>query len=414
MKTTKNVYHKIASYEAKGKIDKILLLYSGGLDTSVMIKWLMDEYGADIYTLTLNIGQADDNFDEVKKKALDLGVKKAIVLDLQEEFANEYITKGLKANACYQGNYHLFCPLGRAIVSKKAVEVAHQEGISIIAHGCTGKGNDQVRFDSYITTLDPSIKILAPVREWGLTRQEEIEYAAKHKIPIKNHSKLYSYDENLWGNSAEGGEIENVTLAPKFEQILITNNHVKKTPNDPATITIEFEQGIPMKLNDKSIDLVNMLKALTHIGAEHGIGTLNFIEDRIVGLKVRGVYEQPAAEILITAHKELEKLVSTCEENDFKTIIDNKWAALCYRAKWYEPLMDSLNSFIDNQNKKVTGKVTCMLFKGNVTILSIDSPFSLLNCKLASFDSHEFNQQASASFIEHYSLQQKMAYNVMK
>lgn len=406
----KNLYKKIASYEAKGALDKVLLLYSGGLDTSTMIKWIMDKYNADVYTLTLNIGQTDDNFDEIKQKALNLGVKKAYVVDAQEEFASEYITKAIKANADYQNGYHLFCPIGRVLISKKAVEIANKENIKVIAHGATGKGNDQVRFDSYMTLLNPKIKILAPVREWSLTRKEQIEYAKKHGIPLQSHSKLYSYDQNLWGLSAEGGEIEDVKLEPKISQILLQNVEIKDALKDPSKITLEFEKGIPVKMNGQKVDLVSLIKALTSLGSAHGIGTKYFIEDRIVGLKVRGVYEQSAAEILITAHKELEKLVSTGEENEFKNAIDSKWAYLCYKAKWFDPLMDDLNAFIEKQNEKVTGKVTLILHKGNVVVTAIDSPYSLNNSVLASFDSHQFNQNASASFIEHYSLQQKMAY----
>lgn len=410
----KPIYHKITTYEAKEPIKKVLLLYSGGLDTSVMIKWIQEKYKAELTTLTLNIGQADENFDEIKSKAIKLGVKKAIVLNAEKEFAENYITKAIKANADYQDGYHLFCPLGRALISKKAVEIANKEKISVIAHGATGKGNDQVRFDSYITTLDPSIKILAPVREWALTRKEEIAYAKKHNIPLQSHSKLYSCDQNLWGISSEGGDIENVDAAPDLKKILIRNQPIEKTLNSPSIISIEFVKGIPVKLNDKEISLVNMIKALTKLGAEHGIGTKYFIEDRIVGLKIRGIYEQPAAEILIKAHKELEKLVSTKEELSFKTLVDNKWADLCYSAKWHEPLMDNLNSFIDAHSKKVTGIVKCSLFKGKVDIVSISSDYSLLNSNLASFDSNTFNQQASAAFIEHYSLQQKMAHQLAK
>jgi len=405
----KSNYKKIASYEAKGKIDKVLLLYSGGLDTSVMIKWLMDEYGAEVTTLTVNIGQRDENFDEIEQKALNLGVKKAVVLNVQEPFAADYLTKAIMANADYQGGgYHLFCPLGRIIIAEKAVEVAKQEGISVIAHGATGKGNDQVRFDSYITTIDPSIKILAPVREWQLTRKEELAYAKKHNIPISNHSKLYSYDENLWGNSAEGGEIEDIKLEPELDKILIQNELPVRAHGEPATVSIDFVEGVLMALNGQKIDIVNMVKALTALGSAHGVGTTYLTEDRIVGLKVRGIYEQPAARILITAPKELEKLVSTFEEHEFKSYVDNKWATMCYKAQWFNPLMDNLNLFIKAANKKVTGTVKCLLYKGSVHVVSIDSPYSLVDSEMASFDSHEFNQQASAGFIEQYSLQSRM------
>jgi argininosuccinate synthase len=412
----KTQYTKITSYEAKkGEFDKVLLLYSGGLDTSVMIKWLQDNYEVDVYAVTLNIGQIDDNLEKVKEKALKLGAKKAIIIDAQEEFANEYLTKAICANADYQGGYHLFCPLGRAIISKKIVEVAHQEGINVIAHGCTGKGNDQVRFDSYITTLDPNIKIVAPVREWSMGRSEEIEYAKKHNIPLSSHNPIYSYDENLWGCSAEGGEIEDVTKVPKLENILIMSQMVEKVTSGPTDLTIEFEKGLPVALNGQKLDLVNLIKSLFKLGSAHGIGTKIFVEDRIVGLKVRGVYEQPAAEILINAHKELEKLVSTKEENEFKTAVDNKWANLCYCAKWYEPLMKNLNAFISKQNEKVTGTVHVKLFKGNVFVTAIESKYSLVNSNMASFDNGlSFNQNVSAGFIELYGLQQKMAYMVGK
>lgn len=409
MKKSKNIYHKIATYEAKENIDKVLLLYSGGLDTSVMVKWINETYGAEVYALTINIGQNEEDFNEIKQKALKLGAKKAVLVDAQEEFANEYLSKAIKANVDYQHGYHLFCPLGRAIISKKAVEIAQQEGIKIIAHGSTGKGNDQVRFDSYVTTLDPSIKIMAPVRENSMTRNEELEYAKKHNIPIKTRNTLYSYDQNLWGNSAEGGEICDVKLIPNMDEILIQNAGIKESLSAPSTITIGFEKGIPVKLNGHKLSLVNIIKAVSALGSAHGVGTKILTEDRIVGLKVRGVYEEPAAAILVQAHKELEKVVSTFEENDFKEIVDHKWAALCYRAKWYEPLMWDLNALIDKQNEKVSGTVTVQVFKGNVYIMAIDSKYSLIDANMASFDTHEFNQQASASFIEHYSFQQKMA-----
>ncbi len=403
-------YKKIASYEAKSNIDKILLLYSGGLDTSVMIKWLMDKYKAEVTTLTVNIGQKDGDFEEIKQKALNLGVKKALFVDAQEQYAQECLTQAIKANADYQGGgYHLFCPLGRVMIAKIAVETAKQEGIWIIAHGATGKGNDQIRFDSYVTTLDPSMKILAPVREWQLTRKEEIAYAKEHNIPISSHNKLYSYDENLWGSSAEGGEIEDIKLSPELNKILIQNQPPQTCHDKESEIELEFLGGLPVALNGQKIDLVNLIKALTALGSTHGIGTTYLTEDRIVGLKVRGIYEQPAARILITAHKELEKLVSTYEELEFKTFADAKWSALCYRAQWFNPLMNSLNSYMTAANAKVTGKVKCVLYKGCIHVVSIDSPYSLLDAGLVSFDTCGFNQQASAGFIEHYSMQTRMA-----
>lgn len=405
-----NIYQKITSYEAKSPFDKVLLLYSGGLDTSVMIKWIQDKYKCDVYTLTVDIGQTDCDFQEIKKKALKLGVKKTFLVDAKKEFAENVLSKAIKANASYQGSYHLFCPLGRVMISKKAVEFAQKEGIFVIAHGCTGKGNDQVRFDSYITILDPKMKILAPVRESSLTRKEQMKYVKKYNIPLNAHFKSYSYDQNLWGSSAEGGEIEDCAKIPDLSKILIVNESIEKALPEPSTVTIEFLKGVPVKLNGKAYELAYIIETLKYLGSKHGIGTKIFIEDRIVGLKVRNVYEQAAAEILVSAHKELEKLVTTYEENEFKFMVDNKWAELCYRAQWFDPLMKDLNAFIDQMNLKVSGIVTCVLFKGNVQIVAMESPYSLSNSKMASFDSHEFNQQASAGFIEHYSFQQKIAY----
>jgi len=412
----KSNYTKISSYEAKkGEFDKVLLLYSGGLDTSCMVKWLMDEYKVDVYTLTLNIGQIEQNFDKIKEKALKLGVKKAMVVDAQEEFAKEYLIQAIKANADYQGGYHLYCPLGRAIISKKVVEVAQKEGINVIAHGCTGKGNDQVRFDSYITTLDPSMKIIAPVREWSMSRDQEIAYAKKNKIELSLHNPKYSYDENLWGSSGEGGDIEDVTKTPDLEEILIKNEVLENVVIGASDVSIDFEKGVPVALNGNKIGLVSLIKALSALGAAHGIGTNIFIEDRVVGLKVRGVYEQPAAEILITAHKQIEKLVSTKEQNEFKSMVDMKWADLCYSAKWLNPLMKDLNSFIDSMNSKVTGTVYLKLHKGNVYTMSIKSKYSLVNSNMVSFNHHGgFNQNVSAGFIELYGLQQKMAWMIGK
>ncbi|OIP81396.1 argininosuccinate synthase [Candidatus Peregrinibacteria bacterium CG22_combo_CG10-13_8_21_14_all_44_10] len=410
------MYKKIASHEAsKAEANSVLLLYSGGLDTSVMLKWIKDEYEADVTTLTVNIGQIAD-FDEIKKKAENLHVKEAIVVDATEDFAKNYITKAIKANASYQGNYHLFCPIGRAIISKIAVQIAQEKNIKVIAHGCTGKGNDQVRFESYITTLDPTLKTIAPVREWGMGRDEELAYAKKHGIPVPHTvDKPYSYDDNLWGCSAEGGEIEEIDQTPILENILKVCKTPTSAPDMPQTIKISFKQGIPTAINGETMELQSLIATLNKLGAEHGVGITHLIEDRMIGLKVRGVYEEPAAAILIEAHKNLEKLVSTKDENDFKQIIDQKWADLCYCAKWYEPLMQNLHAFIDQMSSKVTGEVKVKLYKGTVTVISASSPYSMFNKDMATFMKNDlFNQNASAGFIELYSLAQRTAYNVGK
>lgn len=414
MKNQSN-YLKVASHEAKrGEFNKCLLLYSGGLDTSVMLKWIQDEYQCEIITLTIDLGQTADNLEVIKEKAIKLGAKEAIIYDAKDEFADILLSEAIKANADYQGGYALSTPLGRVAISKVAVKIAKKYGCTVIAHGCTGKGNDQVRFEGYITTLDPTIKIIAPVREWGMGRQEEIEYAKQHNIPVKQQvDKPYSYDENMWGNTGEGGEIENPTLIPPLKNILQWCKTKEEASNKEDVVEIEFEQGIPTKINGKKMKLSNVIFECNKIGSKHGVGVFHLIEDRLVGLKVRGIYENPGASILIEAHKKLEKLVSTREENELKAFIDTKWAYLTYAAKWYEPVMYHIHAFINSQNKKVTGTVKVKLFKGNIDVIALESKYSLFNENLATFEKNAtFNQNASAGFIEIYNLTQKTAFNV--
>lgn len=410
-----NDYKKIASYEAKnGEFTKCLLLYSGGLDTSVMLSWIQEKYHSEIVTLTVDIGQTIDDLEAIKQKALKLGAKEAIVYDAKDEFADLLLSEAIKANADYQGGYALGCPLGRVMISKIAVKIAKQYNCQVIAHGCTGKGNDQVRFESYITTLDSSLKIIAPVREWGMGREEEIIYAHKHNISVtQTKSSPYSYDENMWSNTGEGGEIEDPKLIPPLENILKWCKTIEKTPDSAEIVEIEFKQGVPIAINGKIEKLSNLIKIANSLGAKHGVGVFQLIEDRIVGLKVRGVYENPGASILISAHKKLEMLVSTREENELKSFLDNKWAYLTYGAKWYDPTMYHINAYINSQNKKVSGKVKVKLFKGNIMVMAVDSPYSLFDIDLATFNKNtKFNQNASAGFIELWSLAQKTAYNV--
>lgn len=408
-------YKKIASYEAKkGEFNKCLLLYSGGLDTSVMLKWIKEEYGCEIIALTIDIGQTVDNLEEARQKALNLGASEAVVYDAKDEFADILLSEAIKANADYQGGYALSCPLGRVMISKVAVKIAKEYNCQVIAHGCTGKGNDQVRFEGYITTLDPSLKTIAPVREWGMGREDEIDYAIKHNIPIKQKKDTpYSYDENMWGNTGEGGEIEDPKLIPPLENILQWCNTPEAAPDKEEILEVEFVQGVPVALNGKQQKLSQIIKEANKIGAKHGVGIFHLIEDRIVGLKVRGVYENPAASILISAHKKLEMLVSTREENELKSFMDNKWAYLTYGAKWYDPVMYHIHAFLNSQNKKVTGKVKVKLYKGNIMVVAVESPHSLFNIDLATFNKNAtFNQNASPGFIELYTLAQKTAYNV--
>ncbi|MEK9132736.1 MAG: argininosuccinate synthase [Patescibacteria group bacterium] len=408
-------YKKIASYEAqKGEFKRCLLLYSGGLDTSVMLKWIQEEYECEVVALTIDLGQTADDLKLIRQKALNLGAKEAIVYDAKDEFADTLLSLAIKANADYQGGYALGCPLGRVMISQIVVKMAEKYDCQVIAHGCTGKGNDQVRFDGYITTLNPSLKVIAPVREWGMGRDEEIEYAQAHNIPVKQKKELpYSYDENMWSNTGEGGEIEDPKLVPPLDLILQWSVTPEKAPDQPQIIKINFSEGVPVALNGEKKKLSAIIHELNDLGAKNGVGFIHLIEDRIVGLKVRGVYENPAAAILIAAHKNLEKLVSTRQENEFKTSIDQKWAYLTYGAQWFEPLMDHLNAFICDQNKKVTGTVTVKLYKGTIMVIAVESPYSLFDKDLATFNKNvAFNQNASTGFIEIYTLPMKTAYQL--
>ncbi len=340
-----------------------------------------------------------------------------MVYDAKDRFADQVISKAIKANADYQGGYALSTPLGRVIISEIAVEVAKKYDCQVVAHGCTGKGNDQVRFESYLTTLDENIKTIAPVREWGMGREQELEYAEKHGIPVKQQkAKPYSYDENMWGNTAEGGEIEHSNLIAPKEAILQWCKTPENALDKPQNITLEFVEGIPTKLDGKAMPLAELIMQCNKVGGEHGVGVFNLIEDRLIGLKVRGIYENPGASIIIAAHKKLEQLVSTRQENELKTFMDNKWAYLAYAAEWYNPVMNNILAFIEEQNKKVTGKVTVSLYKGNIEVVAVESPFSMLKPELATFeaDGDLFNHNASTGFIELHSLAQRTAYSIMK
>ena len=405
-------YQKITSYEAeKNNVKKVVLLYSGGLDSSIMIKWLQEEYGAEVITLTVNLGQCDDDLEQIKAKALSLGAVEAIVVNAVDEFAEQYICKGIKANGSYQGRYYLSTPLGRPLIVKHAVKTALENNADAIAHGCTGKGNDQIRFDAGIMTLCPGLKVIAPVREWNMGRSDELNYAAKHGIDVPaDSSRIYSHDDNIWGVTSEGGEIESPCLEAPLNHALKITTPPKQAPDQGQKFTLEFKAGVPVALDGQAMSVADIIAALNSLGGKHGVGTCILLEDRVIGMKVRGIYEAPAAEILINSHKELEKLVSTKQELTTKANIDQKWADMCYTAKWFHPLMPCLEAFIDKINEKVTGSVTVELYKGNATILACDSPNSLFDEQQATFESSDdFNANCSAPFIELYSLEERMA-----
>src|SRR3954465_14457911 len=316
---------KTASYEAEpGEVGRVLLLYSGGLDTSVMLKWIQDEYEAEVVALTVNLGQPGEDFDVVKGKAMHLGALDCVVVAAREGFAEHYVLPAIKANGLYGGGYPLFTALGRPLIAKLAVEYARKHRCDTIAHGCTGKGNDQVRIESTVIALAPEMKIIAPVRNWQMGREEEIAYAREHGIPVKGGTEAppYSIDDNLWGRSSEGGPIEDLEEPPR-DDVFELVTRPEDAPAEPEMVQIEFERGCPVALNGTRHELVELLERASDIGRRHGIGIVDHIEDRIVGLKVRDLYEVPAAELILSAHRELEKLVSTIHQNNFKSGLDN-------------------------------------------------------------------------------------------
>lgn len=407
-------YLKVASYEATpGEVKRVLLLYSGGLDSSVMVPWIKEQYGCEVITLTVNLGQFMDDMEEIRRRALSLGADDAIIADVVDEFAERILKQAIKANGRYDG-YYLSTPLGRVLTSKVAVETARRIGADAIGHGCTGKGNDQVRFDSGVLTLAPDMKIVAPVREWKMGRNEEYEYAKAHGIDTGKLKRCpYSHDDNIWGITSEGSEIEDPSLSPSFERILRVCNSPQNAPDETTDLKVTFKEGEPVAVNGKEMGIVELIQYLNRKGALYGIGVTILLEDRIVGLKVRGVYESPAAHVLITAHQALEALVLTKEELSFKRNIDAKWAQLVYDGKWFEPLREDLYAFIEKSNRTVTGTVTLMLYKGNCIPTAVESPYSLCDKTLATFEAEEvFNKNASAPFIELYSLQMRTASRV--
>lgn len=413
---TKTSYIKVASYEAKiGEVKKILLLFSGGLDTSVMLKWIQDQYKTKVIALTLDMGQQHDDLETIKKKALKLGAIKSIILDIKEEFADEYLAKGIKANASYQGDYHLSTPMGRAILGKKAVEVAKKEGADCIAHGCTGKGNDQVRIEGYILVHDPKMKIIAPVREWAMDRNEEIKYAQKHSIPVPTSIDFpYSVDDNMWGMSWEGGEIEEPHLIAPIEKFLTTYTLAKNAPDKEEFLKLAFKKGIPIAINGEKLSLAKLIIKLNKIAGKHGVGVVHLFEDRLVGVKNGGVYELPAAHVIIKAHKYLERYVCTRQLNELKETMDIKWAYLCYGALWYDSAMDAINAFNDKVNEKVTGEVVVKLYKGSAKAVTMKSPYGLNYTSFTNLGGYPYNVNASAGFIEIYTLQMKLANQIKR
>jgi len=405
-----------ASYEADpAQVHRVLLLYSGGLDTSVMLKWIQDAYGAEVVCLTVNLGQPGEDYEVIRGKALALGARECHVVDAREEFAHEFLARAIKANALYGGGYPLFTALGRPLIAKLAVEQARASGCDTIAHGCTGKGNDQVRIEATVATLAPELRVIAPVRSWRMGREEEIAYAREHGIPIKQGTEVvpYSIDDNLWGRSSEGRWIEDLEHAPEDDVFQLVTRP-EEAPDQAGELELGFERGLPVSLDGERMGLVDLIEAVGELGARHGVGIVDHIEDRIVGLKVRDIYEVPAAAIILSAHQDLERLVCTIHQNQFKAQLDHQWAYLVYAGLWWEPLRSDLDAYMEAVNEQVTGTIGMKLYKGAARVTTRSSPNAVYDAALASFSESGglFSQAASPGFIELFSLQSRMAWRL--
>ncbi|KTD14399.1 argininosuccinate synthase [Legionella israelensis] len=384
--------------------EKIVLAYSGGLDTSVAIKWLQEEYHFDVIAMVADLGE-DKNLNEIKKKALNIGAISCHVVDLKETFAQNYLAKALKSNALYEGVYPLISALSRPLIAQKIIEIAHQEKAIAVAHGCTGKGNDQVRFDVSLKTLDPNIKIIAPVRENPMSREEAIAYAIKHQIPIPiGKENPFSIDMNLWGRSCECGVLEDPWCEPPEAAYALTNGP-EQCPEQPDILEIQFEQGLPTALNNEKMSFHTLIAALNEIAGQHGVGRIDHVENRLIGIKSREIYEAPAAVTLIKAHQALEALCLTRDVSSFKALMEQKFANLVYDGLWFSPLFKAVNAFMDETQKHVTGTVRLNLFKGNITITGRKSPHSLYQYELATYKNGDaFDHQAAKGFIKLFGL----------
>ena len=389
--------------------DKIVLAYSGGLDTSVSIRWIQEKYDFDVITMTVDVGQGS-NLEEIEEKAKIIGAIKHYSIDAKEEFVKKYIFQAIKANALYEGKYPLSAALSRPLIASKLVEVAKKENAIGVAHGCTGKGNDQVRFDITIKSLEPNLQIIAPIREWNLSRDEEVEYAKEKKIPLVfEKNKVYSIDQNLWGRSIESGPLEDPSTEPP-EAAFEWTESPENALNEPEYLTINFREGIPYAINGETLDAVTLIEKLNNIAGKHGIGRIDHMEDRLIGIKSREVYECPAATVILEAHKDLEKIILTKHELSFKKLVDNQWTFLVYSGLWMEPLKEALEAFIDKTQERLFGKVKVKLYKGSLRIVGRSSPMSLYDLKLATYKSSTtFNQTWSLGFIELWGLPTRAA-----
>jgi len=383
------------------------MVYSGGLDTSVCIPMMREDYGFDrVVTVTVDVGLPEAELKQAEDKARLLGTEH-YTIDAKDEFASDYIFPAVKANGDYQG-YPISTSIARPLISLKAVEVAQKVGGDAFCHGCTGKGNDQFRIEFVMRTLMPDTPIIAPMRERNLTRTWEIEYAESRGIPIgQSKTKIWSIDENLWGRSIEGGHLEEPDYAPP-EEIFQWTRSPQDAPDEPTEITLEFENGVPVGLNGQRMQPVELIKAVHAVAGENGVGRIDIMEDRIIGLKVRENYECPAAKVIIPAHQALEALVCTAQEREFKVLVDQQWGKLAYAGLWYDPFKDGLEAFINQIQTRVTGTVNLRLFKGSCTVIGRASKYALYNEDLASFDSKTFDQSEAVGMVKTHGMQARM------
>lgn len=382
---------------------KVVLAYSGGLDTSVAIPWLKEQ-GWNVIAVCLDVGEGKD-LEFIKNKALQVGAIESYMVDAKDEFAEEYALISLQAHTWYEQKYPLVSALSRPLISKKLVEIANQVGADAVAHGCTGKGNDQVRFEVSIKALNPDLEVLAPVREWGWSRDEEIEYAIKHNVPVPaTLDSPFSIDQNLWGRANEAGIMEDPWVAPPEEAYGLTKA-IENTPDTPEFVEIEFVAGKPVALNGEEMKLADLIQQLNAIAGEHGVGRIDHVENRLVGIKSREVYEIPGAKVLLTAHKELEDLTLVKELAHFKPVIEQKLSELIYDGLWFSPLRDALEAFLAQSQQYVNGTVRVKLFKGHAIVEGRKSPNSLYNEKLATYSKEDqFNHASAVGFIELWGL----------
>ena len=389
-------------------INKVILAYSGGLDTSVCVRYLQKLNNLDVVTLTIDLGQ-DEDFANLEQKAMSLGATKHIHIDAKKDFAKSYFSPSIQANGLYQGKYPLATALARPLIATKLVDIAHQEHAKIVAHGCTGKGNDQIRFDVTIRSLDPNLKIVAPIRDMNLTRDIELRFAKEENIPVSLDAKKYSIDSNYWGRAVEGGMLEDSYYEPPEELF----HFVRSEDSDPVYIEIEYEKGLPVGLNGKERDLVTIIHDLNKTVGNCGVGIIDHIEDRVVGVKSREIYEAPAAIAIIESHKDLEKLVLTNHQLRFKQMIDEQWTWLVYSGLWQEPLRTDLERFVESSQEKVTGKVKLRIHRGSMRVVGRESMYSIYKESLATYDTGStFDQNLAKGFSELWGLQSIIANSI--